>query len=857
MVDPDLNRLEDAMLEKVQQRTPPRMSEDTFLQKAFRFQDVMSTGYCDFAMFKKALVPFTTGMQDQILEQVFQRYAKNGALNYKTFASEFVSGVRRQAGLQTAEPQEASWETVDDTLARMKDYLYSRGPRGIMSLAAAFRDADEEGSRTLGAGVFVPLLIDFFAATECRITDEQAEMLFQTFRQAYAPGSIAYDELFLALRVEPSPERRACIRSAFRRLDSHSEGLVDMNVALDSFNAGRHPQVADGSRQADEVMAEFTDTLQDLVSFRRGQNNYPTNLVAWEEFEDYYKFINGCFESDALFCAILQRVWDLDKVDDITTTKGGKHALAPAAGLPPKSRTGLHHWQTNTLPQNMTYRKASSNLDLGGVMWRARQAIAQRGLCAAVEVVKSFYAVDDDVNDILDVFEFRRACKQSGLTFNGQEEQAIFEACGEGPAFTPKGIGKLKLLAFLELLHGTLSGVRLQAVQQAFRSLGGDPEDQGSTIPPTSLKERYAVEAHPRVVRGEVEAKVLLSEFLDTFSLLAHVRGGCLDGMVSFADFAAYYEVVASTIDNETYFDFLMRRLWSLPPSSLMPQEESQGGDDLLFSPRTGLKKVSTYNPRRDSPMASPRPPAHSGASAYAGENGQDGSMSHRRYLRKPAPAPGEAGTAACYSPITRSSITFQDTIPGPVQTMITSLREAIARRGLKGWLLLVQAMKKYDTKKNGTVTRLDWDRTNKLLGLGLSPEEREGLYRQYSAGRRDGAFNYEACLKQLKPPLTEVEQVSVSALYDALRDSDDGVFADSFKAAFDPVCTPMCMLKKKSPDQALQEFCDAVDYFCDEVITEEAMMSFFTMVKAYCEEDDEFHVMSTAAFGVSKQAWR
>merc|ERR1719311_1552380 len=100
-----------------------------------------------------------------------------------------------------------------------------------------------------------------------------------------------------------------------------------------TFNANRHPQVADGSRQPDEVLEEFTETMKDLVAFRRGQRSYPTNLVAWEEFEDYYKFISGCYDTDQLFCNILQRVWDMDKVPDATIDTRA-YMAAPAAGIP-------------------------------------------------------------------------------------------------------------------------------------------------------------------------------------------------------------------------------------------------------------------------------------------------------------------------------------------------------------------------------------------------------------------------------------------------------------------------------------------------------------------------------------------
>merc|ERR1719198_1852669 len=131
--------------------------------------------------------------------------------------------------------------------------------------------------------------------------------------------------------------------------------------------------VSDGSRSADEVHAEFLETLRDVVSYRRGQRSYPTNLVAWEEFEDYYKFISGCYETDGLFCSILQKVWDLDKVPDMAIEARASMA-APAAGLPPKSRAGLHHWQTNTLPTNPNFRNTGAGNvgTLAQVLSRAR-----------------------------------------------------------------------------------------------------------------------------------------------------------------------------------------------------------------------------------------------------------------------------------------------------------------------------------------------------------------------------------------------------------------------------------------------------------------------------------------------------
>lgn len=107
---------------------------------------------------------------------------------------------------------------------------------------------------------------------------------------------------------------------------------------------------------------------------------------------------------------MLQRVWDLDKAPNTSIEK--RAALArPAAGIPAKSRTGLHHWQSNTLPTNVTHNTFDEPVNINSVMNRLRRSITKRGLRAAVDVVKHFYAADDDVDDLLDMYDFRRACQ--------------------------------------------------------------------------------------------------------------------------------------------------------------------------------------------------------------------------------------------------------------------------------------------------------------------------------------------------------------------------------------------------------------------------------------------------------------
>ena len=105
---------------------------------------------------------------------------------------------------------------------------------------------------------------------------------------------------------------------------------------------------------------------------------------------------------------------------------------------------------------------------------------------------------------------------------------------------------------------------------------------------PAVLKANFACENHPQAAKGEVDPGKILAEFLDTFSLLAHVRGGCQNGTVALSDFLDYYSVVSSTIENDDLFELLLNRLWRLqadrdgeqPLSARSPRSPKKGGDD-------------------------------------------------------------------------------------------------------------------------------------------------------------------------------------------------------------------------------------------------------------------------------------
>lgn len=426
------------------------------------------------------------------------------------------------------------------------------------------------------------------------------------------------------------------------------------------------------------------------------------------------------------------------------------------------------------------------------------------------------------------------------LCITDVEEQAIFEEIGENPVESAGGFArnsKIRLSKFFDLLHGQLPPLRERIIQKAFMSLSGEGE---TPVKPSTLKECYNADAHPQVARGELNAADVHAEFLHTFSLLVHARSGCEDGLVHYSDFLEYYRIVSYTIDNDTWFELLLSKLWSVP-------EE-------ISSPRGRVTPRSRADPDlQASPMAERKPPAFDGPSAYATGNSSRGET-HRRFVRKLVDVDNGSPKAsvADVSPITKSNIIFNETCSSELTEVILRLRSSVNRRGLKGWRSLEEHFHRYDGRKNGTIARLDWDRMHKNMGLGLSPEEREGLFKCLSQGRRDCAMDFVKCLRLVKVPLTDQQASQVTVLFQALQERDrDVVLPSVCKQMFAAKNTQPCMLGKRRPNDVQQEFCDVVDYFGNNGFDLDTFLDFFGIVAMCCADQDEFRLMTTAAFGL------
>ena len=82
--------------------------------------------------------------------------------------------------------------------------------------------------------------------------------------------------------------------------------------------------------------------------------------------------------------------------------------------------------------------------------------------------------------------------------------------------------------------------------------------DKSGTIDLPEIVSRYDASKHPEVIAGKKTKNEVFRAFLDTFD------GGEKDGQVTLAEFERYYANISASVDNDDYFELMIRNAWHI-----------------------------------------------------------------------------------------------------------------------------------------------------------------------------------------------------------------------------------------------------------------------------------------------------
>lgn len=227
----------------------------------------------------------------------------------------------------------------------------------------------------------------------------------------------------------------------------------------------------------------------------------------------------------------------------LATTTDAAVAVAAAAGsTPPPAPAGAN-------AASKTAGAAGDAKDTEKLLDALRESLKKHGARGIVGLGRKFKIMDDDRSRSVSCEEFGKAIAEHALGFTEQDVAALFGR------FDEDGSGQLSYDEFLQGVRGELNQRREQLVLQAFTLIDAD---NSGVLELGDVMRKYNADKHPEVLQGSKTASEVLREFLDTFD------GGEKDGKVYPAEFLRYYANVSASVDDDDYFELMIRNAWHI-----------------------------------------------------------------------------------------------------------------------------------------------------------------------------------------------------------------------------------------------------------------------------------------------------
>lgn len=173
-----------------------------------------------------------------------------------------------------------------------------------------------------------------------------------------------------------------------------------------------------------------------------------------------------------------------------------------------------------------------------------------RGAAGIQGIARLFKIMDDSKNGVIEYEEFKKGITEYGFVYTSLEMKELFNT------FDKNSNGSIDYDEFLEKLRPPLKKNRITLINQAFDKLDKDHSGQ---VTASDLKGVYDVSKNPNFKNGAMTEEQILRKFLNTFDTKGHE-----DGIITREEFINYYASVSASIDNDAYFDLMMRNNWKL-----------------------------------------------------------------------------------------------------------------------------------------------------------------------------------------------------------------------------------------------------------------------------------------------------
>ena len=181
-----------------------------------------------------------------------------------------------------------------------------------------------------------------------------------------------------------------------------------------------------------------------------------------------------------------------------------------------------------------------------------KQSLAAHGARGIHGLGRKFRIIDDDGSGKLSFAEFKKALKEHSLGLTEKNMKELFRY------FDADNSGGVSYDEFLVGVRGALNDRRRAMVAMAFKVID---KDGSGELDVSDIVGTYDASKHPDVLAGRKTESEVFREFLDTFDGGSNNKG---DGIVTPKEFEEYYANVSASIDDDDYFELMMRNAWHI-----------------------------------------------------------------------------------------------------------------------------------------------------------------------------------------------------------------------------------------------------------------------------------------------------
>jgi len=201
-------------------------------------------------------------------------------------------------------------------------------------------------------------------------------------------------------------------------------------------------------------------------------------------------------------------------------------------------------------PTPITITPENDDVDL--LIGHLRQSFKEHGANGIFGLSRKFRIIDDDNSGTINLAEFTKMLNEHGLGWTPEQSKLVYSR------FDLDKSGSINFDEFLVQARDPMNNRRQTMVLMAFEIMD---KDKSGVINIDDIRGVYNADKHPDVISHKRTADSVLREFLETFE---GGIGAKKDGQITPIEFLDYYANVSASIDNDDYFELMIRNAWHI-----------------------------------------------------------------------------------------------------------------------------------------------------------------------------------------------------------------------------------------------------------------------------------------------------